>query len=425
MSMQPDSNAPDLGTWEPPPGILRDYERLWTPTTDAPRVYHVACGLAVLAAAAENRVYLPFGGERIYPNLWMLILGPSSFFRKSTCVSKARKVLGKMQYGDSTKGPLLPDEFSREALLKRLAEKGQGLLTYSEFSGALMQFSRDYMGGTKELLTDLYDCPDHYTRLVGDKTWELKEVCLSILAASQTDWFLEKLKSGDVRGGFLARFAFWPAFHKKRFIAVPPAPDTALSNAVVRGLNSIRGVRGGFEFAPAVEARYTAWLERHERELHSSPRVGELSAFWSRLSIMTLKFAMLLQLSADRELTIGLDAMESAIELTDFLKRSLCFLFDEEFAFTKDMQDRQRVLRRVMQRPGISYRDLMRASSLKKRDLDSMLETLFAEERVEQRIEDKQRLFYPVVGTPQASGVSGGVSKTGTDRIEARFSRVK
>ena len=44
-------------------------------------VYHVACGLVVLASTVENRVYLPFGGERIYPNLWHLILGPSSFYR--------------------------------------------------------------------------------------------------------------------------------------------------------------------------------------------------------------------------------------------------------------------------------------------------------------------------------------------------------
>ena len=71
------------------------------------------------------------------------------------------------------------------------------------------------MSGTKELLADLYDCPDEYTRLVGQQTWHLKNVCLSILAAAQTDWFIEKLKQGDVRGGFLARFSYWPAFQKR------------------------------------------------------------------------------------------------------------------------------------------------------------------------------------------------------------------
>ena len=57
--------GPDLGTWESPTGILADYERLWIKTSDAPRIYHVAAGLTVLAGAVENRVYLPFGGERL------------------------------------------------------------------------------------------------------------------------------------------------------------------------------------------------------------------------------------------------------------------------------------------------------------------------------------------------------------------------
>ena len=63
-------NVPDLGRWEPPTGILSDYERLWIETSDAPRVYHIAVGLAVIVATVEQRAWLPFGGDHIYPNLW-------------------------------------------------------------------------------------------------------------------------------------------------------------------------------------------------------------------------------------------------------------------------------------------------------------------------------------------------------------------
>src|SRR5262245_63461519 len=77
---------PDLHKWEAPEGVLRDYDRVWTSTSDAPREYQLACGLATLAAVVENRIYLPFGGDRIYPNLWILVLGPSSFFRKTSSI---------------------------------------------------------------------------------------------------------------------------------------------------------------------------------------------------------------------------------------------------------------------------------------------------------------------------------------------------
>lgn len=413
-------SGPHLGRWEPLSGVLADYEAYWTPTTDAPRVYHVAAGLVVVAATVENRVYLPFGGEHLYPNLFALLLGPSSFYRKSTCIAKARRTLARLHEGGGNNGPLLPDEFSREAFLKKLSERGQGLLTYSEFSGALATFSRDYMAGTKELLADLYDSPEHYVRMVGSQTWTLRDVCLSILAASQTDWFLEKLKAGDVRGGFLARFSYWPAFEKRRFIAVPPEPDSVTGNRLVTGLNELRNVRGAAVLPPSERDRYSAWLAQHEHDLHRSPKAGELSTFWSRLSIMTLKFAMLIQLAHNRALVISPLALDRAVELTEFLKSALRHLFDEEFAFTRSMQDRQRVLRLVRSRPGIAFRDLLRASSLLKRDLAPVLETLVEEGLV---VSDKGRHYWPAEA--EAVVVSEPVSEDATDTVRLRISRVK
>ena len=376
---------PELGAWEPPPGAIAEYERLWTPTSDAPRIYHIASSLALLAAIVENRWYLPFGGDRLYPNVWVLILGPSSFFRKSSSIAKAKRLLIKVN-----EGALLPDEFSREALVKRLSRRAQGLLTYSEFSGVLATFSKDYMSGTKELLTDLYDCPPEYTRIVGKEELTAHGVCVSILAASQTGWFLEKLKAGDIRGGFMARFSFWPAFDKKRFVAIPPQPHSGDAHALYQHLQMLAQARcGACALGAGVETAYTRWLETHERELHGHPRCDDLSPFWSRLSIMTLKFAMLLQLSHDADPCITVSTMESALALTDFLKRALTYLFAEEFAFTREQQDRQRVLRTVIRHPEIRLQDLYRFCHLSKREMTAALETLVAEGRIRHATRNK------------------------------------
>lgn len=377
--LSPDGKAPELGDWEPPKGALTDYERLWLPTSDAPRIYHVACSLALLAAIVENKVHIPFGGDRIFPNLWVLILGPSSFFRKSSSIGKARQMLALVNQPAA-----LPDEFSREALVRRLADKAQGLMTYSEFSGALSAFSRDYMSGTKEMLTDLYDCPQEYRRVVGGIELSARNVCISILAASQTGWFLEKLKAGDIRGGFMARFSFWPAFDKKRKIAVPPPPNEAQWHALIDRLQYIRDVPEGSICQltrPALQ-QYEAWMGTHEDSLHKHPRCEDLSPFWSRLTIMALKFAMLLQLSEDRVTEIGPAAMKSALALTDYLKRSLAYLFAEEFAFTKDQQDRQRLLRTITKHPDASLSTLYRITGFSKREMAAALDTLQASEHI-------------------------------------------
>lgn len=398
------TEALDLESWKAPPGLLQLYEDYWSPTTDAPRVYHIASGLTVLSTIIGGRVYLPFGGDRIRPNLWSLLLGPSSFFRKTSCLNKARKTISRLhdQYGAHS--PLLPDEFSREALLRRLGERSQGLLTFSEFSGALAVFGRDYMAGTRELLADLYDSPELYTRVVGNQECTLREVCLSILAASQTDWFLEKVKQADIRGGFLARFTFWPAARKATFLALPPPPDEQVGEKLMTGLNELRGIGGAAMLTPEVVRFYGAWLEDHERELQRTSRIADMSVFWSRLSITTLKFALLLQLATDRNTTIGADSLHRAIALTEALKNALRWLFESELAFTEDMRNRQKILRTVQRRPGIGRRELLRSSSLLLTKLEPIIRTLTAEGVIEYR----DRGYWPSV-------VSDGVSEGRTD----------
>lgn len=111
------------------------------------------------------------------------------------------------------------------------------------------------MSGTKETLSDLYDGPSVYTRKVGVNTFTIRGACLSILAASQTQWFLEKLKAGDVRGGFLARFTFWPAFAKAYVLPIPPDPDSAIGARLLAGLNDLRRVHGPMELPADVRTR--------------------------------------------------------------------------------------------------------------------------------------------------------------------------
>jgi Protein of unknown function (DUF3987) len=407
-------STPDLTRWTTPvSSALQHFELYWTPLTDAPREYIVPAGLSTIGTVIANRVYVPFGGDRIYANTWNVLLGPSSTYRKSTVVKFARRTLARLTDGQPDEY-LFPDEFSKEALVSRLGERAQGLLTYREFSGALAGFSRDYMSGTKELLADLYDCPDKYERVVGQKTITATNVCLSILAASQTDWLLEKIHENDLRGGFLARFTFWPAFYKRRFLAIPPEPDTQVGNELVRHLNTIRRLEGAMRLPLDVRDHYATWLQGHEHQLDSLPRAGQLGPFWSRMGITTLKLALVLQVATFGTLVMNDQALTSAIELTEYLKLALAKLFDEEIAFTPAMKDRQKILRLITKRSGLSYRDLLRASSLTKKQLDPVLETLICEGTVRR---EKDAIYLSAASAP--------VSDRPTDKVGPMFVRVK
>jgi len=54
----------------PETGILRDYFDFASPLTDAPEEFHIIAGITALGAALKNGVYIQFGPQRIYPNIW-------------------------------------------------------------------------------------------------------------------------------------------------------------------------------------------------------------------------------------------------------------------------------------------------------------------------------------------------------------------
>ncbi len=362
-----------------PSGALRQYVDYWRPTTDAPAIYLVAGALMSVGTLLKSNVFVSFGGQPIYPNLWMLLLGPSSIYRKTTCIEKARKTVMLAEKGEL----LLPEEFSREALVRHLSAQPSGLLTAREFGGTLASFSRDYMVGTKELLADLYDSPPTYSRIVGKEELNVEQPCLSMFAASQTNWFLEKVRPIDLQSGFLARVIYMPAFDRPATIAIPPDPDPELGAALKESLLNIMGVEGALAFAPGVKESYARWIVQHEDELFKmdADEAEKLSPFWTRLETSALKLAMILQVSSDQSLVLTQDTLDRALSLVSIVKANLKQLFLREFTFTKDMANRQKVLRLITKRgtAGIERRELMRASNLLQKELDPVIVTLEAE----------------------------------------------
>ena len=360
-----------------PNGVLKDYVNYWRPTTDAPSIYLVSGALITTASLMRSRVFVSFGGQPLHPNLWILLLGPSSLFRKTTCINKARSTIANL-----SPELLMPEEFSREALVRHLSAQPSGLVTASEFSGTLATLSRDYMAGTKELLADLYDAPPTYSRIVGKERLEVVQPCLSLFAASQTGWFLEKVKEIDLQSGFLARFIYMPAFNKPPSIAIPPDPDSALGDVLHARLRDLTLVEGRLALSPKVVGQYARWMEDHENELlKQDEQIERLSPFWTRLTATTLKLAMILQVSSDGRLELTEDTLERAIKLTTLFKDNLRQLFLNEFTFTRDMAHKKKVLRLIEKNgeKGIDRRDLMRNSNLLKKDFDPVLQTLIEE----------------------------------------------
>lgn len=121
-----------------------------TPQTDAPSCYMKAMALMILSCVIKKNYTMKYGSKILTPNLWCLILGKSSFFRKSTSLEIGQKMISKVD-----PKCVLPNDFSMEKLVGILDDSPQGAFVIDEFEAFYKQFGRSYMSvvGETKILT--------------------------------------------------------------------------------------------------------------------------------------------------------------------------------------------------------------------------------------------------------------------------------
>jgi hypothetical protein len=193
-----------------------------------PKSYHEAMGLWLIAVMTARRVVLRLGGENIFPNLYILIVGRSSIYRKSTAMKLARRVLDRANMG----ALLLPEEASAEALFEELSGiapknfdalsnearqewlwgrlfAAQRSIMLDEASTLFGNLKKEYMQGLAEILLRGYDGDSgRYTKTMkGAGMVSLKAVCLSFLGATTPVMYGKYIGIEENENGFAARFA--------------------------------------------------------------------------------------------------------------------------------------------------------------------------------------------------------------------------
>jgi len=326
-----------------------------------------------------RKVYLPFGDGAVYPNTWIVLVAGSSFFHKSTAVAIPTRILRIVN-----ENLILPNEFSPEVMVAGLEAQSNGLFVWSEMKSALSMMNRPYMEGTKEMLTDLYDCPDVYIRKLKNQSYRIESPALSILAATTVDWLVSGIKQNDIAGGFTARFVFVPAMTKSRDIALPEPTNHQRRNQMATMLQRCAQVEGMVDISN-IRSKYENWYYRHVAELDGAPMREALAGFYSRLSVYTLKFAMLLEVSKTQDTLISEETLDEAIAITDYLKRSIRYLVEHEFHMTRESADLEKIHRIISNKPGIERNDLLRHSHMAAKTFNPLLDTLIQARRVEQK----------------------------------------
>lgn len=357
------------------------YKEYASEFTDAPEIVHERIALSMLSMAVNRNVWLQQGHKNVYANLWMIVVAPSSFYRKSYSLSIGEDILRA-----SGLNLILPREFSHEALLSAMAARPKGLLIFYEFKTFMDMLGKEYMAGTKSILTELYDNPYVYDRkiLSNPQPIVISEPFLNIISATTIDWMVNSLKDGDLAGGFLPRFLV-VVMPKKTKPSIPfqKKSDPYKRTHLIQMLVNKNKLSGEMEFDKEALNAYEEWYFKFEEE--STEKSDLLMPFLVRMTEYVKKFSMLFAINRADSFTVNIEDVEQATNLAGIFSREMERMVKEEFVFDRTGKSIKKIENIVKNHigSGIIKSKILKKSHMNSRELDSILQTLVESETIE------------------------------------------
>lgn len=367
--------------------FLADYQSYCEEFTDSPPSFHHRIGLSILSTVIGRKLFLWQGYKRTFPNIWLIVVAPSSFYRKSYSLGIAEDILRST--GQKTEEAyILPREFSPERFVELLAETPQGLLIIYEFKTFMAMMGRDYMAGTQAMVTEIFDTPAIYDRKTKTGTFEIRDPHLNILAATTVDWFRDSVKDEDQAGGFLPRFLVVSHKGKKeKTLAWQPHADTNKKDLLVDKLVEISKLCGPCEISEDAKSYYEEWYGKFETKWG---RPGRLSPFFARIQDYAKKLAILVCVDQSGGIQINKGHIESACRMADTYAREITGMVEDELTYTSKSQRKVIDALKMAGADGISREELIRKTRLlADRQLNPIIATFLESKQIKVRITKK------------------------------------
>lgn len=304
------------------PDFLSAYLK-YSAKTEPPQSYHIWTCLSVIGAALQRKVYLRWGFKTLYPNIYVVLIGPSGC-RKGTAMNIGKDLLQEIN------GILMASESTtREALIRDMKD---GITTFTDPTDQMLKFHSSVTVFSEELsvflgqqnikfladLTDWFDASDQWTyRTKGSGTDKLVGVCVNILGATAPDWLRSILPQEAFGGGFTSRVIFVVEDGKKQVVADPRIPIEVqqMRPALVHDLEMINSMAGEMSFSDDAMAIYAPWYEQQSK----SPAIKDphFAGYCERRAIHALKLSMIVSASRSSERLITGQDFQRALALLE------------------------------------------------------------------------------------------------------------
>lgn len=370
-----------------PKGGFFDRYVTYTSHSEAPLAYHLFSALVGVGANVNRRVWFDMGYYRLFPNLGIIILGPSGI-KKTSAANIMVNMLSELEMIKIYSEKLTPEQ-----LIEAMKDMPQGLIYAPEM--AVFLGRQRYMEGIVPLITRFMDCPDVWsseTIMRGKKT--LRDVAVSSLMCSTLDWFITNTSEDVVSGGFIARNIIVAQEQSPRLEPIPKPGDRQVRQNLMSELSRVHELSGELTFTPKVLATYDAWYRDQKRRMGSQAH-ELLKTYYERKPDHVKRVAMCLHLADHCTLTLCPDCFDRALAILDWVEKFLPAIVRRLFK-TSMGHDQDLVLATIKASGGIiDHGLLMRRLQYKgdSRWLKNLIESLKEADQIEEVVDKLMHVY--------------------------------
>lgn len=252
----------------------------FTENTEPPPQYHRWAFLSGAAARIGRNLWIPFGHGRIYPNMYVMLVGVPGT-RKSTAVTLARRILSQAAYTQFSYSKTTKQKFLLDLADSTIPKDATGKVDFSkaldmDIINAPQNASNyiccdefvDFIGINNiefiNLLTTLWDNLPHYDeRLKNSKSVRLDEPTINLLGGITPTSFAQAMPAEVAGQGFLSRLILVYGEPPERKITWPRTPKDEEYTAFVECFQKLEKLKGEViltdDARQVIDAIYQLW----------------------------------------------------------------------------------------------------------------------------------------------------------------------
>lgn len=295
-----------------------------------PEIFRLWAGISAIAGALERRVWVDTAQSIVYPNLYILLVGPPASGKTQAIDPVADLWLSAKRFHTA------PNSITSASLIDALAEADRKIIVpppdmlieyhalqvpASELGVLVNKHDMEFLSN----LNYIYDNPKTYRQKRrhqnGGKELQIVHPMLNILAGTQPGFLASLLPDEAWHMGTMSRMIMIYAHqspHRELFGALPPKGP--IYDSLLKAMNVMADLRGQFQWEPQVAMEFEHWFKA---KLPPIPTHSKLTYYSGRRVLHMLKLCMVAAISRSR--------LELVIRLADFERARDWMLSAEKF----------------------------------------------------------------------------------------------